>query len=469
MNPFFKTVCFLVCVLLAHLELFSQSEVGYISYDPPIRKPIGVKIIDRNEANYEALFNPANPQSLLGILVQNVIPSPQFASKQTINSIRQAEPGLVFYEHEGRQSTDRLKKRQPDSFGNFADSMIQIDGVSTYVYPPTPKDYYELSNISRLVLYLDTVQNEETQEKYIGISRIGLAKKYSGSDKYDIILSFSFPAFARMGQYELIVKANPLLTAKLTDSNSYYRNGFKDSCLQIRTENLDGHDPGYWFFPGYYTPRSHDPVVFLGTPAVEHLFGYGSSGFGIHGLNFEFSDSKKDTLKHYFDELKIIPGPESSLPLVNQYGEDSTVIYPDGTICFIYPPRDSVVTWAEAKNIQVYLHYSMEYDGLGQKYFDLKNYYFTTEVNGYRIPFLGFRLEINRALNLQMGWGDFYPDMLAFKIPVSEMSWLQALQAEVPVLKTHVKKDIQSLFEQFNLETDGNNLLNLPVYSKKKP
>lgn len=460
MNPFFKTTCLLFCILFQN-QLLSQSELGYIPYEPPVRKPVGVKIIDRTEANYEALFNPDNPQSLLGILVQNTIPLPQFASEQTIKRIRLAEPGIVFYEHEGPQATRPLTSTRKDSSGNVTDSIIEINGVYAYVYPPTSKDYYELSNISRLVLYLDTVQNEETQEKYIGISRIGLAKKYAASDKYDIVLSFSFPAFARMNQYELILKANAHLNAKLTDSKSYYRNAFRDSCLQLQTENL-GNFTAYSFFPGYRIPRSYDPVVFLGVHLNEHLFPYGSSGFGIHHLNFEFSDYKKDTLFDYFDDLKMILSPESLRPLINQYGDDSTVIYPDGTICFIYPSWDSVVTWVESKSIQVYVHYLMERDEVGKKYFRAKKFYFTTEAKGYRIPFLVFLLGENRTFDIRLGWDDFHDDIFQSKMEVSEMGWFQLLHAEIPVLNTKAKRDIQDLFEQFHLEKNGKNLLYLP-------
>lgn len=460
MNPFFKTTCFLLCILFQN-ELLSQSEPGYIPYETPVRKPLGVKIIDRTEANYEALFNPDNPQSLLGILIQNVIPVPQFANEQTINRIRLAEPGIVFYEHEGPQATRPLTSTKPDRSGNVTDSVIQINGVYSYVYPPTSKDYYELSNISRLVLYLDTVQNEETKEKYIGICRIGLAKKYAGSDKYDIVLSFSFPVFARMNQYELIVKANPGLNAKLTDSKSYYRNAFRDSCLQLRAENLKNF-PGYYFFPGYYVPTSHDLGAFPRMFVTEHLFHYGASGFGIHHINFEFSDYKKDTLSHYFDDLKIIPGPEPNLPLVNQYGDDSLYISPDGTITFVYPPIDSVVTWVEAKSIQVYVHYVMERDDLGEKWFRAKKFYFTTENKGYRIPFLVFLLGDNRSFDVRLGWGDFYQDIFQSKMEVPEMEWFKFLHAETPVLNTKVQKDIHVLFEQFYLEKDGKNLLHLP-------
>ncbi|MNU55060.1 hypothetical protein D3C71_441270 [compost metagenome] len=461
MNPFFKTTCFLFCILLQN-QLLSQPEWGDIPYESPVRKPIGVKIIDRNEANYEALFNPNNPQSLLGILVQNTVPLPQFANEQTINRIRLAEPGIIFYEHEGPQATRPLTTR-PDSSGKVTDSLIQINGVYCYAYPPTSKDYYELSNISRLILYLDTVQNEETHEKYIGISRIGLAKKYASSDKYDIVLSFSFSAFARMSQYELIVKANDRLNAKLTDSKSYYRNAFKDSCLHLRTENLS-HFPGYYFFPGYYVPTSHDPIIFPRMFVAEHLFHYGSSGFGIHRINFEFSDSKKDTLHNYFDVLKIIPGPESDLPITDQYGNDSTVIYPDGTICFIYPPRDSVVTWVETEPIRVYIHYLMERDKMGKKCFRAKTFYFTTETKGYNIPFLAFSLGTNKALDVRLGWDDFQDDIFQSKIETSGMEWFKFINAETPVLNTKVKGDIHYLFEQFYLEKDGNNLLNLPFH-----
>jgi gliding motility associated protien GldN len=65
-------------------------------------------------------------------------------------------------------------------------------------------------------------------------------------------------------------------------------------------------------------------------------------------LNY-FTDSiYRNTLFSYFGKL----GAESTIQLANSYGEDSTRTLADGTIEYVYPPRDS--TWFVTKDIIQY-------------------------------------------------------------------------------------------------------------------
>jgi hypothetical protein len=72
---------------------------------------------------------------------------------------------------------------------------VAIDSMFRY-------NYVDLTNISRILIYEGLVENPQTGEEYMGIKRIGFAKKYPGESKYDVVLKVPFDELARMyGMY----------------------------------------------------------------------------------------------------------------------------------------------------------------------------------------------------------------------------------------------------------------------------
>jgi gliding motility associated protien GldN len=66
------------------------------------------------------------------------------------------------------------------------------------------------------------------------------------------------------------------------------------------------------------------------------------------GMNYYTDPEYKNTLFNYLGSL----GPESTTPISNIYGEDSTIIDADGNSVKIYPPRDT--TWILSKDVVQY-------------------------------------------------------------------------------------------------------------------
>lgn len=54
--------------------------------------------------------------------------------------------------------------------------------------------------------------------------------------------------------------------------------------------------------------------------------------------NFLTSQNLRDEMCYYFGQF----GPQASVPLLNQYGDDSTMVLPDGTESYVYPQRDYI-------------------------------------------------------------------------------------------------------------------------------
>lgn len=66
------------------------------------------------------------------------------------------------------------------------------------------------------------------------------------------------------------------------------------------------------------------------------------------GLNFYSDSAFRVELFSYLGKL----GPMSTLPLANEWGEDSTITLADGTIEYVYPPRDTL--WYMSEDIVQY-------------------------------------------------------------------------------------------------------------------
>lgn len=66
------------------------------------------------------------------------------------------------------------------------------------------------------------------------------------------------------------------------------------------------------------------------------------------GLNFFTDSAFRDEMTYYLGEL----GPQSDIPLTDDYGDPIVITLPDGTQEFKYPPRDTI--WFTSKDIIQY-------------------------------------------------------------------------------------------------------------------
>lgn len=421
----------------------------------------GFILIDKNEANFEALFNADNPKSLMGIILQNPLPYPAFMSDQQVHAIQKKNPQTAFLHSTGFQSDTPLKSKKLDSLGRTVDSLHQSkEGYYSFIYP-APKEYsYDLTDISRLVLILDSVENPKTGEKYLGISRLGLAKKYPNSDKYDLVLTFSYPEFMQMNSFKLLVKADNVMTQQLTDSKSYFRNEFQQNCFKLTDENYDSVERNYMYFPYFtnLTERNRQAKSQL----TSHLYEE-NSPFNADN-RFAFGNNAST----YFKDLKYVLGPESDVPLVNEYGDPMEKILDDGAIVFVYPPRDTIITWVGVDTIRVFTEYETAMNEEFKLIFVPRTIYFFTGVSS--IPFLAFSLENSsdwRSNYYQMGLsilakeGHFEKEFPASELPFVKL--IAGIFNQKPlILKTSNAIETTRLFSEFNLERTGN-LLNLEL------
>lgn len=431
-------------------------------YPEDLTKPyVGFILIDKNAENNRNLFDAGNPESLLGIILKNPLPSPAFMSDETFNDIRKQNSKTPFIYSKGFQSDAPFVSEKLDEQGRIVDSIKRVDeGYYSFIYP-APKEYaYDLTEITRLVLFLDTVENPSTQEKYMGISRIGLAKKYPNSNKYDIVLTFSYHEFIEMNHFHILVEADSLMTQKLTNKDSYFQTEFKDTCIKTTFEKLISEGRNHVYFP--YFSSLPDRTQERKSEVIAHLYEEVST------FNLNNSLAYGQNVGLYFDSVNYILGPESDIPFTNEYGEDSLVNNSDGTIVFVYPPRDTIITWVETDSIHVYVQYELERNDLLHSSFVAKSIYFTNRFGTKTIPFLEFYLEKNNS-EIRSNYSNLEIANLAYFQKEFQLSNLRCTQQiaktvnDSPrILKSENKKDLTYLFSEFNLEKKGN-LLNVQM------
>lgn len=92
-----------------------------------------------------------------------------------------------------------------------------------------------------------------------------------------------------------------------------------------------------------YSP--YDPYSFTANDEGELRYPIKGTGSNDNFLN---SQELRDQMCYYLGRF----GLQSDIPMTNVYGEDSVVILPDGTMAFLYPPRDYF--WFQDTEIKKY-------------------------------------------------------------------------------------------------------------------
>jgi hypothetical protein len=181
-------------------------------------------IIDRNEKN-KALFDSNDPLSLMGLLANNELRQVKFMSPPTADRIRKAGNKLLSVPVPVEEDCffmymNPLIDEDPES-PDFGEPLERIDpntGYAEYIYPEIDSFFYDVQDISRIIVFKDTVTNAVTGEKYIGIDRLGFAKKYPGEKKYDVVFTLDYQELVKMDGYKALVRLSDMEKTWLLDS-----------------------------------------------------------------------------------------------------------------------------------------------------------------------------------------------------------------------------------------------------------
>ncbi|MBI1836901.1 MAG: hypothetical protein HYR91_06505 [Flavobacteriia bacterium] len=399
-----------------------------------------ITIIDKNENNV-SLFDSSNPQSFISLLSSNFIQSPSFMSQETIKRIEESKEASSLIEYKSEKYYYPLVETNRNNL-NYGKRKVDENGE--FVMPEPKVLKYDLSGIDRIIVFEDTVQNPITYEKYVGISHIGLAKKYKGLEKYDIVLIFPFDQFNTMDGYSLReLKTNQLkVNYGLNNENNFIK-GIENLILDEvkRLELIDTNSREYrseilknsiHFFPSFNELNGfeyqYSPNVTIGKHIVESYFSF----------------EKPDSLLRYFDSVSWIYGDYKLRKMIGGFCYS-------GDFEIKELGRDKIIYWVLTNNYEISIVRNIRnIEGYKAPCFVPVQLIYSTKIQDKNYPFLAIDLqEVKDSL------GEL-SKVLMMPIPISQLEWKKELIVEMEKSKLKFdlknKKDIKQLDEIFYLD-----------------
>lgn len=302
------------------------------------------------------------------------------------------------------------------------DSLVEAldDGTMAYSYHSIPNNYFDLSNISRLLLYVNTHVDPISQQKVTAISHVGLAKRYGNSAKYDVVAKIPFSQLSLCYGLGAVYKesSDSSLRILLSEVN---RTQTKESKISSYSQGTD-----FAYFDKYCTLPNF-PMKWL-KPYSEESF---------------------DSIFYYVEQ--------SDIPLFNVLGDDSIKVNTDGTNEVIYP-IDTVIyrAYVNPADLNAFLGYEMVTEPYSAPKLVVTHVVFTIKKSGEDFGFCTINLD---KLPFELR-NIYFPEKEA--ISISDLPWKHVLRKEIEKTKSYSlasKKDIKLLGKEFHLDTH----MGLPV------
>jgi hypothetical protein len=360
---------------------------------------------------------------------------------------------------------------------------VAIDSIFQY-------DYADLTNISRILIYEGLVVNPQTGEEYMGIKRIGFAKKYPGESKYDVVLKVPFDELARMYGMYWVEKIDRVLVEEFAQYDEFSDVpliSFYDALKTYQEEQFAKKKNG----------EQAQSIIFDGCWG-ENCFWfsqYGSPLFDYHGYSYSSTvlSSKKFSpdlgpasneewgdLEKICKEKCLTRQDSVQFTLISSDpNEDSIIVVRDESGIFVehkvvhwelMPPE---YYWNYAKPSNYYVLYSVDFDVVGQFNFGAEgnssrvhqnikplSLFITDEIDGRDRSIMGVRLTGNTPFH--DSYVSRFSNSLVKEGQMDELlAWRKTLYHEKatsqPFLsrtagKSWSKKSIKKFYQQFNKE-----------------
>lgn len=204
-------------------------------------------IIDKNDTT-KALFDYNDPFSLVGLLYNNQSRAIDMEATGIDYKTR------IKLEKKGWNQTFEKFWDEADLlyiFDEFGDpTYITLpDGSKEMACHPLDTTYYDLTDINRISITKDTVQNKLTGESYFGIDRLSFYKQFKIGGKHYKVFECSYTQLVELNGFKAIYKTNDegYLSAHKKQLMKMYHNYKVDDY-----ENKMPKDIGIRFFPPYY-------------------------------------------------------------------------------------------------------------------------------------------------------------------------------------------------------------------------
>ncbi|MFZ9028483.1 MAG: hypothetical protein ACO2Z9_05665 [Crocinitomicaceae bacterium] len=314
-------------------------------------------IIDRDNSN-RPIFDYDDPFSLVSLLKFNWIEEINGMDSPTIEYLTKKKLIDSVYFFDGEQITTPLIEEDPKSPG-FGEPVTVVDsetGMETFVYPAPERTYYDVDDISRILIIKDTVRNFITGEKYYGIKEVGFAKKYESDKKYTVTMRIPFEYLMRMDAFKALVKLPEEVKKELSDKSNErslfnqvkkdrYERRSRRIMYQRDTAAKNPIDLNY-SLPDYRIMQNG----FTRFRRSKNLAGIQSEMYRTNSLAFKhsfdvpFTSSDPKILYSHFEVLDTVFYGRS--PLIDEdpnsptFGEPLTKENENGQLSFVYPKEE---------------------------------------------------------------------------------------------------------------------------------
>ena len=433
-----------------------------------------VSFIDKNEKT-KHIFDKNDPLSLISLIEKNII------NTETLDSIiykriKASNPTALFSETEYRRRNDDgspiVKK---DSLGDD-EITISTTGIPEPVIAEPNKIHLDFDDITRLVIYEDSIKDEITGRSKLEITKLGFAKKYPKSEKYDVVFMVPFEQIRKLDAFKAFIKLDSNDVSRLLNDTAsfYYKWNFlnrgkanslpklkrNDDSLRLNTEKFNYLDVSYLsFFNGRYNQNYFHDGYNNYINEFKLLFDYPK--FFKSLSDDEIYTSNLESEKYEYQPVDEAGYP---LPLFDEYGNMKyTVDSITGVQLPLVVGKRKVISYIYNDNPIFYLQYDFMYNdsldkGNNNAYIEsiivTKN---APELNGELIT---HKFDLYKKANDKGRYGvnlNFDPivDKFVIKNYTSTLPCFQELNKQLKKRKrldVNNSKDVKKIMQTFNLD-----------------
>jgi hypothetical protein len=300
--------------------------------------------IEKNTSNY-FLFDEANPTSLISIakqIAKNGCYNYDLTETSLTTNVCPEMLDFLMTSKARKYLTDRIGSSYfevlPNHIGEDSTILSEEGFVETVFVLVEDHSYYDLNNISQLVLFEKLVKDSLTDKSSYQIDRIGFAKKYSEiGEKYFITFSMDYKDLMVANGVTLRISVPKELNDQLTDLINPKSFISKLKELQFQKMKLDSISLA---MNGTFNNIENSNQI---------QFDW---NFITKDVGLELPDSSFKTKVHYLSNFKF-------LPIVNLDGDDSTYVNSNGKEVIVgnYETIDSNIYWIDLENQTLELVY----------------------------------------------------------------------------------------------------------------
>ncbi|MDG1913286.1 MAG: GldM family protein [Crocinitomix sp.] len=453
-----------------------------------------VTIIDKTTET-KSIFDYNDPFSLVSLVSNNPLLHIRGLDPVALNRIKKENPSIDLpdYEYRGVDMNPLLDEDTESS--GFGEPLIVIseDGAAEYVYSDDVQRFYDVHDITKLIIYEDTLEHEVTGEKYFGIEKIGFAKKYPGSKKYDVVFTLPYTYLVKSDAFKALVKLDAKETKMIvSDTSSFYFeiNKFLPESGQFNIPKKLKEMAYEEMVYGMSNDEFHylDVMPSDGSNAlwnnyrVPNIKDYSNSVHqitigSVHAQLFPFDyPENEDVINQYKCEYEIY---KSDDPLIDgdvtspNFGEPLVEINElTGEETFVYPADEIEISYVYNKNPTIYLLYDFMYNDRlvgNQNNVYLEAIYFTAPMPGGDGEFCTLKYDLYKKADDRGRYGinmTFQKSIgpYVMKDYTNTIPWRIQLGMEKEKATKYnatSQKDVKELSKTFNLEGYPGIALNL--------